>query len=71
MHGNIFYTTYKKGTRGEQQMDFSFHTDYEVERPLINVYPQVVYQTFRGFGGMFTEAAAYCVKMQAAITEIK
>ena len=62
MHGNIFYTTYSNKIRSEQQMAFSFHTDREVERPLLNVYPQVTYQTFRGFGGMFTEAAAYCVK---------
>ncbi len=62
MIGTIFYTTYEKGIRGERRMAFSSHTDHEVERPLINVYPQVTYQTFRGFGGTFTEAAAYCVK---------
>lgn len=62
MKGTIFFTTYQKGVRGEQEQSFVSHTDYEVERPLINVYPQVTYQTFQGFGGMFTEAAAYCVK---------
>ena len=62
MQGNIFYTTYNNEIRGEQQISFFSHRDCEVEQPLINVYPQVTYQTFRGFGGMFTEAAAYCVK---------
>lgn len=41
---------------------FSSHVDCDIERPLINVYPEIKYQTFEGFGGMFTEAAAYCVK---------
>lgn len=62
MIGTIFYTTYENGVRGEQSLSFSSHTDEEVERPLINIYPQVTYQTFQGFGGTFTEAAAYCVK---------
>ena len=29
-----------------------------VERPVINIVPQVEYQTIDGFGGAFTEAAA-------------
>ncbi|MDD3339605.1 MAG: glycoside hydrolase family 30 beta sandwich domain-containing protein [Lachnospiraceae bacterium] len=62
MNGSIIYTTYANKTRGEQEVSFTSHTDYEVERPLVNVYPQVTYQTFQGFGGTFTEAAAYCVK---------
>ncbi|MDO4311783.1 MAG: glycoside hydrolase family 30 beta sandwich domain-containing protein [Eubacteriales bacterium] len=62
MRGNIFHTIYRNHKRNTKEETFTFHTDYEVERPLINVYPQVTYQTLRGFGGMFTEAAAYCIQ---------
>ena len=37
---------------------FSSDTD-EVENQVVNLYPQVTYQTFEGFGGAITDAAGY------------
>ena len=31
----------------------------EVENQVVNLYPQVTYQTFEGFGGAITDAAGY------------
>lgn len=62
MFGNIIITKYQDGIRREETFEFTSKTDTCIERPLINIYPSVTYQTFKGFGGMFTESAAYCVK---------
>lgn len=62
MTGSIFFTTYEQDQRNEYVLPLHFYTDEAVERPLVNIYPQITYQTFQGFGGMFTEAAAYCIK---------
>ncbi len=36
------------------------HLDVQRERGILNIYPEVTYQTVLGFGGAFTESAAYC-----------
>lgn len=37
-----------------------FHPDAEeVEKQVVNLYPEVIYQTFEGFGGAITDAAGY------------
>lgn len=37
-----------------------FHDDVEeVEKQVINLYPEITYETFEGFGGAVTEAAGY------------
>lgn len=37
-----------------------FHPDVEgVENQVVNLYPEVTYQTFEGFGGAITDAAGY------------
>lgn len=40
------------------QIPFSSDTD-EVENQVVNLYPQITYQTFEGFGGAITDAAGY------------
>ena len=42
----------------QESFDFSFIDAKEQGRQLINVYPDVEYQTVKGFGGAFTEAAS-------------
>lgn len=54
-------TLYKEDQRSVETGVFEFKNDPKVEYPAINIHPQIRYQTFQGFGGMFTEAAAYCV----------
>ncbi len=36
-----------------------FNTDKKIENNLINLYPDVEFQTFKGFGGALTEASGY------------
>lgn len=55
----IHTTIYNNNQRSEKTEHAEFVTDRDVEYPVINLHPQVKYQTFQGFGGMFTEAAAY------------
>lgn len=42
----------------QESLDFSFVEFKEQGRQLINIYPDVEYQTVKGFGGAFTEAAS-------------
>jgi len=42
----------------KEASDFSFAESKRTERQLINVYPDIEYQTVKGFGGAFTEAAS-------------
>lgn len=62
MSVEVFTTLYQEGQRLEERQLLEFHTDASIEYPAVNLHPQITYQTFEGFGGMFTEAAAYCVK---------
>lgn len=34
----------------------------KIENQVINIYPEITYQTFLGFGGAFTEATGYALK---------
>ncbi len=38
----------------------AFRPDNGQEREVLNIYPELTYQSVLGFGGAFTEAAAYC-----------
>ena len=62
MELQIFTTLYKNSQRFEETKTQIFHKDPDIEYPVINIHPNIQYQTFHGFGGTFTEASAYCVK---------
>ena len=52
--------TYYVGTeRKETQREITANKDVGIEWNVINVYPDVEYQTVLGFGGAVTEAAGY------------
>lgn len=38
--------------------NFDTAVDFEIEHPLISIFPDIEYQEIKGFGGAFTEAAA-------------
>jgi glucosylceramidase len=59
---SIFTTAYKNSQRLEKKCSIEFKTDPEAEHSLVNIHPEIRYQTFQGFGGMFTEAGGYCLK---------
>ncbi|MFQ9514322.1 MAG: glycoside hydrolase family 30 protein [Eubacterium sp.] len=52
-------TTYKNNVKKTEVRDIQFVHDEERENYLINLYPQVKYQTVEGFGGALTDSAAY------------
>jgi len=57
---NIFLTAKDTKNRLTRQNPINFHEDVnEEERNIINIYDDVAYQEIIGFGGAFTEAAAF------------
>ena len=57
---NLFKTTLKGTAWAEKRMEIPFCPDSEeVENQVINLYPQVTFQSFEGFGGAITDAAGY------------
>ena len=52
-------TVYTDGTRQTTRQSIPFAVDEGREHELINLYPDVTYQKFRGFGGAVTDSAAY------------
>jgi glucosylceramidase len=62
MHLELISTTFpdfpdkKKCVR---RQSFPFVPDPGAETEVVNLYPEIEYQTFEGFGGAFTDSAAY------------
>lgn len=52
-------TVYQGGTRQTTRQTIPLAADEGRENELINLYPDVTYQKFRGFGGAITDSAAY------------
>lgn len=52
-------TTYEKQKKNQGWRTEEFVFDQERENELINLYPQMTYQGFEGFGGAVTDSAGY------------
>lgn len=52
-------TAWQEGHAVKKEGESAFSLDAGQEREAVNLYPELVYQTFEGFGGALTEAAAY------------
>ena len=52
-------TTYENNIKERVEQCIPFEQDTERENELINLYPQVKYQSFDGFGGALTDSAGY------------
>lgn len=59
---HILTTTFRNGQKAEEKQSAEFITEPEAENLLVNIHPQIRYQTFQGFGGMFTESGGYCLQ---------
>lgn len=59
MKVKLITTTYESQTAFTRQKIQEFKLDCVVENKAVNLYPQISYQTFEGFGGAITEAAGY------------
>lgn len=58
-------TTYKGNIRNIHEEVIPFIDDGGREEQLINLYPQVKYQTMDGFGGAITDSAAYIYSLMS------
>lgn len=52
-------TTYVDNVKKREMLQLEFVHDEEIENELINLYPQMKYQTMEGFGGAVTDSAGY------------
>lgn len=59
MELKLFTTTFENRVRRTEEAAIPFADDSGREEQLINLYPQVRYQRWDGFGGAMTESAAY------------
>jgi len=58
----VLTSIYEDNHLVEEKDMIEFKPDQDgVEMHVVNLYPQVTYQTFRGFGGALTEAAGYAL----------
>jgi glucosylceramidase len=62
------YTFYQLGVIREQSEIKTVYEDQGQELNCINLYPDITYQTFEGFGGTLNEAAAYTWSRMEAST---
>lgn len=61
----VFYKTCADGRTEENQI-VSFREDTEgTENQIINLHPEIQYETFEGFGGAVTDAAAYVYSLMS------
>ena len=56
---NYITTTYKDNVKKTSKQSSGFLDDNGLENQLINIYPQMKYQTIKGFGGALTDSAGY------------
>ena len=66
MELNLISTTYAGKTRQTATVRIPFTDDGGREEQLLNLYPQVTYQTIDGFGGAITESAAYVYSLMSS-----
>jgi glucosylceramidase len=59
MNGTWIFTTYDGKTAETKSVEIKSKEDKGQENQAINLHPEFKYQTFEGFGGSLTEAAAY------------
>ncbi|MDR0382219.1 MAG: glucosylceramidase [Oscillospiraceae bacterium] len=55
----LFTTAFGGGKRTQTASVHGFSDDGGIENDVVNIHPEITYQTFEGFGGAFTDAAGY------------
>jgi glucosylceramidase len=71
MNINLVTTTYKEGIKNTFESSKEFSIDRGVEMKVVNLYPEMEYQTFDGFGGAVTEAAGYTFSLMSKANQKK
>jgi glucosylceramidase len=65
MNVKLVTTTYHNGHKNTKETTQEFSFDKGVEMKVVNIYPEMEYQTFDGFGGAITEAAGYTYSLMS------
>lgn len=55
----MYTTDYTKNHMKHTEQEFTFAADKERENELLNLFPEIEYQRFDGFGGAVTDSAGY------------
>lgn len=61
----LITTTYKNDIKETLESSYDFVVDNNVEMGVVNIYPEMEYQTFEGFGAAITEAAAHTYSLMS------
>ncbi|WML49071.1 glucosylceramidase [Neobacillus sp. PS3-34] len=65
MNIKLVTTTYQEDNKNTFESSKAFSVDRGVEMKVVNIYPEMEYQTFDGFGGAITEAAGYTFSLMS------
>ncbi|MDP4162183.1 MAG: glycoside hydrolase family 30 beta sandwich domain-containing protein [Bacillota bacterium] len=65
MNIKLVTTTYQEDIKNTYESRKDFSNDRGVEMKVVNIYPEMEYQTFDGFGGAITEAAGYTFSLMS------
>src|SRR5574342_98170 len=65
MNIKLVTTTYQEDVKNTYESNREFSIDSGVEMKVVNIYPDMQYQTFDGFGGAITEAAGYTFSLMS------
>lgn len=65
MYLTLVTTTYQDDCKNTYQEKIDFSPDKGVEMKVVNIYPDMVYQTFDGFGAAITEAAGHTYSLMS------
>jgi glucosylceramidase len=65
MNLKLITTTYENDLKNTFESKAEFIADKGVEMKVVNIYPEMEYQTFDGFGGAITEAAGHTFSLMS------
>jgi glucosylceramidase len=65
MNIKLVTTTYLDDIKNTTESTKEFSTDNGLEMKVVNIYPEMKYQTFDGFGGAITEAAGHTFSLMS------
>ena len=62
---NLYETTFISEKKEKKSVSLATALDNNVECEVVNLYPDITYQTFEGFGGSVTESCAYVFSLMS------
>lgn len=66
MKMNIWMNSHNKKELKQKKMELEFQDDTDsIENEVVNIYPEITFQTIEGFGGAITDAAAYVYSLMS------